>query len=109
MAEQLSSEDVTRSQRRMDFEFIKTYKKLHESNSWRDIMCLVGDDGGCGCGQSIQMRWENNSTWNCSKLGKNADSLDHLYENMYTVPKYILSLTCPTPGERFNSICYVRI
>ena len=49
MAEQLSSEDVTRSQRRMDFELIKTYKKLHESNSWRDIMCLVGDDGGCGC------------------------------------------------------------
>ena len=43
------------------------------------------------------------------KLGKKADSLDHVREIMYTLPKYIPISRMPPPVGRFDSICYVRI
>ena len=41
-------------------------------------------------------------------LDKKADSLDHLHDIMYTIPRYI-SLACLPPVQHFDSICYMHI
>ena len=43
------------------------------------------------------------------KLGKKVDSLDHVREIMYTLPKYIPISRMPPPVGRVDSICSVRI
>ena len=65
---------------------LRTYKKLHESNSWRD-MHLVGDDD-VDREYMIEMG-EKFYKELYGKHGKKADSLDHLHETMYKIPKYI--------------------
>ena len=42
---------------------LRAYKKLHESDSWRDIMRIAGDKDVV---ESIWLRLEKNSTWNCT-------------------------------------------
>ena len=74
---------------------LRAYKKLHESDSWRDIMCIVGDEDVdrvymIELGEKFNMELYG-------KLGKKADSLDHLREIMYTIPRYIpISRMSPT-------------
>ena len=74
---------------------LRAYKKLHESDSWRDIMCIVGDEDVdreymIEMGEKFYMELYG-------KLGKKADFLNHLREIMYTVPRYIpISRISPT-------------
>ena len=42
---------------------LRAYKKLHESDPWRDIMRIAGDKDVV---ESIWLRLEKNSTWNCT-------------------------------------------
>ena len=75
----------------------RAFKKLDESNSWKDIMNMVGNDDVdmeyiIEVGEKFYMELYG-------KLGKKADSLDHLREIMYTIPKYI-PISCMPPTSR---------
>ena len=66
---------------------LRGYKKLHESDSWRDIMRIVGEED-VDREYMIDMG-EKFYKELYGKLGKKADSLDHLREIMHTIPRYI--------------------
>ena len=79
---------------------LRAFKKLDESNSWRDIMTIVGNDDVdieymIEMGEQFYMELYGN-------LGKKADSLDHLREIMYTIPKYIPISRMPPTSRTFR-------
>ena len=71
---------------------LTTYKKLHESNSWRDVMHIV-DDGDVNREYILEM----GEKFNMELHGKNIESLDHLCKILHSIPKYIpISHMSPT-------------
>ena len=74
---------------------LRAYRKLHQSDSWTDIMRFVGDEDVdreymIEMGEKFYMELYG-------KLGKKADFLNHLREIMYTIPRYIpISRISPT-------------
>ena len=86
---------------------LRAYKKIHESDSWRDIVHIVCDEDVdreymIEIGGKLYMELY-------SKLDKKTDSLDHLRETMYTIARTYKSLACLPQVVRFDSICYVLI
>ena len=78
---------------------LRAYKKLHESDSWRDIMCIVGDEDVdreymIEMGEKFYMELYG-------KLGKKADSHDHLPKIMYIITRYILISRMPPTSNAF--------
>ena len=79
---------------------LRAYKKLRESNVWREKLRIVGDDDVdrehmIEMGEKFYMELYG-------KLGKKVDSLDHLREVMYTVPKYIPISRMPPTSRAFR-------
>ena len=80
---------------------LRAYKKLLESNSWKDIMHIVGDEDvdkkyKIKIGSKLYMELYG-------KLGKKAYLFDHLREIMYTLQKYIPVFRMPPTSRVFQS------
>ena len=81
------------SQRRMDSESYIASKKLHESNSWVDIMSIAGDKDMDGEKFYLELY---------GKLGKKTDSLYRLFDIMYTKSIYIPISRMPLTSRVFR-------
>ena len=91
---------MTLSQRRMDSESYIASKKLHESNSWVDIMSIAGDKDTDGefmieMGEKFYLELYG-------KLGKKTDSLYRLFDIMYTKSIYIPISRMPLTSRVFR-------
>ena len=81
---------------------LRAYKKLCESDFWRDTMRKVGNDD-----VNIEHMVEMGEKFYMElygKLGKKADSLNHLREIMYTMPKYIPISRIPPTSRAFRYV-----
>ena len=79
---------------------LRAYKKLCESEFWRKAMLTVGNDDAeveqiVRMGEKFYMELYG-------KLGKKTDSLDHLREVMYMMPKYIPISRMPPTSRAFR-------
>ena len=78
---------------------LRAYRKLHQSDSWTDIMRFVGDEDVdreymIEMGEKFYMELYG-------KLGKKADSHDHLPKIMYIITRYILISRMPPTSNAF--------
>ena len=93
-------QDATLCQRHMVLERSERTRNLQESANWRNLMHCVGDED-----VDIEYVIEKIEQFYLDlygALGKKADSLNHLREIMYTVPKYIPISRMPPTSRSFR-------